>query len=204
MKFDKFKVNNRDIIKVSELIYESNKNILKYAFGTSKKAPKRLEKLVRIGKNHYGYDNIYVAYDGEKIAGLFVGYTGKDQEDRHKETDSITFFKLMRAYGYLKYKLYVRPLFMRISLVDMKSDDFYMGDVVIVDEYVGKDLENFLLKNAIIVAKSKKCRRIVMDLSLEKTKEKKFFKQFGFKEYDKKTEHIKNDTFGNYFMEYSL
>jgi len=203
MKFMKLK--NDDIKNVSKLILENNFNILKHAFGTNKiKASKRLEKLIRIGKNHYGYDNIYIAYDSEKIAGLFVCYTGKEQDERKKNTDFLTFYKLMFAYGYLKYKLYVRPLFMRISLVDVKIDDFYMGDIVIVDDYIGKDLEKYLLKNAIEVAKTKKCRRIVMDLSLEKTKEKKFYEKFGFKEYDKKTELIKTETIGNYFMEYTL
>ena len=54
MKFMKLKDN--DIEKVSKLIFENNFNILKHAFGSNKKkASKRLEKLVRIGKNHYGY-----------------------------------------------------------------------------------------------------------------------------------------------------
>ncbi len=205
MQFDRFEVTNANVKNVSGLLYESNRKILRYAFGKNKKiAQKRIEKLVRIGKNHYGYENIYVARDGKKIAGFFVGYTGQEQDERRKNTDFLTFLKLMHAYGIVKYKLFVRPLFMKISLVDMKKDDFYIGGILIDKNYRDSNVASFLLKNAIEWAKREKCRRVVMDISISKLDEKKFYENAGFKIYDKKIENIKSETIGNFFIEYIL
>lgn len=202
MKFEKFEVNNTNLKKVSGLIYESNEEILKYAFGKNrKKAQKKIEKLVQIGKNHYGYENIYVAYDGQRITGFFIGYTGQEQEDRLKNTDSLTFLKLMLAYGIIKYKLFIRPLFMRISLVDIKKDDFYVDGILIDENYRDAGVDSFLLEKAIELAKSKNCKRLVADISLARLDEKEFYEKFGFKVYDRKIENINSEAIGNYFME---
>jgi ribosomal protein S18 acetylase RimI-like enzyme len=205
MKFEKFKVSNTDLKKISGLIYESNEEILKYAFGKNKeKAQKKIEKLIQIGKNHYGYENIYVAYDGQRITGFFIGYTGQEQEDRRKDTDSLTFLKLMHAYGIIKYKLFIRPLFMRISIVDMGKDDFYMDGISIDENYRNAGADSFLLGKSIEFAKNKDCKRLIADISLARLDEKEFYEKAGFKEYDKKIENIKSETIGNYFMEYIL
>jgi len=205
MKFEHLEVGNADLKKVSRLVYESNEEILKYAFGKNKeKAQKKIEKLIQIGKNHYGYENIYAAYDGRKIAGFFIGYTGQEQIDRRKNTDSLTFLKLMHAYGVIKYKMFIRPLFMRISLVDMKKDDFYVDGISIDEDYRDSSVDSFLLEKSIEIAKNKNCKRLVVDISLVRLDEKEFFEKAGFKIYDKKIETIKSESIGNYFMEYLL
>ncbi len=205
MKFERFQVVETDVQKVSELLYESNREILQYAFGKKKKtAQKRIKKLIIIGKNHYGYENIYVVRDGKRVVGFLIGYTGQDQDERRKGTDFLTFLKLMRAYGIIKYKLFVRPLFMRISLVDMKKDDFYVGGILIDENYQGADVASFFLERAIECAKSKNCRRLVMDISISRSDEKEFYEKAGFNVYDKKIETIQSETIGNFFMEYIL
>lgn len=201
----KLKVNSFDVDKISGLIYESNQEILKYIFGKNKeKAQKKIKKLIQIGKNHYGYENIYVAYDDNIMVGFFIGYTGKEQNDRQKNTDGLTFLKLMKVYGLIKYKLFIRPLFMKVTLVDVEKDDFYIDYILTDKNYEKNEVNYFLLEKAIEVAKSKNCRRLVTNVSLKNSSVKKFFEAFGFKTYDKKTHKVNSEIIGNYFMELLL
>ena len=205
MKFERFQVTETDVQTVSELLYESNREILQYAFGKKKKtAQKRIKKLIRIGKNHYGYKNIYAVYVGKTMAGFFIGYTGKEQEERKEQTDFFTFLKLMSAYGILKYRLFVRPLFMNISLVDMRNDDFYIDDILLNQKYQHNDIESFLFKKAVECAKDNGCKRIVTDISLAKPEKKEYYESIGFSVYDKKTERVHGNIIGNYLMRYLL
>jgi len=205
MKFEPFQITEHDVQKISEMVYESNREILQYAFGKKKKnAQKRIARLIKIGKNHYGYENVYIAFDENKIAGFFFGYTGKEQNYRLKNTNSFTFLKLMLTYGYIKYKLFIRPLFMKISLVDIKEDDFYISNIIVGENYSDKDVDIFLFENAKKVAISKNCKNIVTDSSLDNYKSKEFNEKHGFEIYDKKEAVVKSEKIGNYFMRYRL
>lgn len=177
MEFKKLDTNFHDIKKVSELIYETDKDLFRIFFDKNRdKALSKLQKLILIGGTPYGHENIYVAEDAGKLMGILAAYRG----------DEITFTGKARAFASLGFidflrLSFVEPVFDRISTSRVEGDDFYIGNVAVDPTARGAGIGTFLLKESFRVAHTKNCKKLVLDVLFYNERAKHWYEKYGFK-----------------------
>ena len=66
MKFEKLDIKKHSSHKVAELLYETDRIIFNFLYRNKSNAVKILEKLVNLGENNLGHENIYVVTQDER------------------------------------------------------------------------------------------------------------------------------------------
>jgi ribosomal protein S18 acetylase RimI-like enzyme len=186
MKFTNFDIDNHDLHKVADLIFETEPDVFSLLFGQKKeKALKRIKNIVKIGDNSFGYNNIYVAIDKDQIHGLTIIYKGGDI-DRKLESERIS--DALDFLGVIRLTFFDKILLNRLLTSKISVNDLYVSNVCVDKESRGKGIGKFLLKNILDYAKREKCNRIIIDVSIDNIVAVGLYKKFGFKlNYKKKS-----------------
>ncbi|MGZ7069729.1 MAG: GNAT family N-acetyltransferase [Methanobacterium sp.] len=195
MKLD---INNHNLKKVAELIYETDAVILNFYFNNQQNAAKRIEKLVEAGNNSLGHEYVYIATDSDNhILGVLVAYTGNET---HLISDLKAYFKNLNLLDALKF------VFLEITDgtgADIDKDDYYLSDLAVDERCRGKGIGSFILGKSLELARIKGCKRIVLDVDFENEGALRLYKRFGFKIFNKKSKWFNKEK-GVYNMEYKL
>jgi ribosomal protein S18 acetylase RimI-like enzyme len=177
MEFKKLDTDVHDIKKVSELIYETDKDLFRIFFDKNRnKALSKLQKLILAGGTPYGHEHIYVAEDAGKLMGILAAYRG----------DEINFTGKARAFanvGFVDFLRlsFVEPIFDRISTSRVEADDFYIGNVAVDPTARGAGIGTFLLKESFKVAHAKNCKKLVLDVLFYNERARHWYEKNGFK-----------------------
>lgn len=185
MDFIKLDINKHDLLKVSELIYETDTETLNFYFKNKKNAGERIETLIKAGDNSWGYENIYiVTTDSDQVLGVLLAY--KADEDP-ADNDFKAYFKNLNIIDALKFTI--------LNIVDevmtgykLDKDDYYLSDIAVDKEYRLRGVGTFILENALELARGKKCKRVVLDVYINNTGALNFYEKFGFNIFN--TKHI--------------
>lgn len=179
MNLIKLEINKHDLELVSKLIYETDKNLFKkFLDKNHKTAIEKLKKLIIEGKNSYGHENIYIAEnENNGLIGVIVAFRG----------DEITFVNEIKVYwncmnfrDFVKLTL-IKPLYDKISASSIERDDFYIGNLAVINSMRGKGIGTKILNQIITVATEKECKRVILDVIQDNIKAKKFYEKIGFK-----------------------
>ncbi len=179
MELKKLDTNVHDLQLVSELIYETDKDLFKIFFDKDReKALLKLQKIIKAGKNCYGYEHIHVAEDDSgDVMGILTAFRG----------DEIKFLEEARIYAgniggadFVKMIL-VKPIFDRISASSIGGDDFYIGNIAVDPNIRGGGIGTFLLKESFKVAREKNCKRMLLDVLFYNKKAKQWYEKHSFK-----------------------
>jgi len=202
MNLIKLDLNKHDLEMVSELIYETDKNL----FGTfldknPTNAIKKLKKLIVSGKNSYGREHVYIA-EGHygRMRGILVAFRG-DEVTFIEETK--VFRDNMNFFDFLKHTL-VKPVYDKITASAIENDDFYIGNLVVSNGLRGQGIGTELLKSSFQIGSDKKCKRVLLDVIFENDRAKKLYERNGFKVCGEKHYKWLGKSEGTYGMEYLL
>jgi ribosomal protein S18 acetylase RimI-like enzyme len=188
MEFTKLNINSHDLQKVAELIFETETDVFSLLFGkNTAKAFHRIKNVVKIGKNSFGYEHIYLAVKGRQILGLTVFYKG-DEIDLKIESDK--FSEALDFVGRLRLIFYEKVLLDRLLITKLEENDMYISNVCVDKKNRGMGIGNFLLNNIVRYAKSNQCKRIILDVSKDNNAAISLYKKNGFKTNIEKSSKI--------------
>jgi ribosomal protein S18 acetylase RimI-like enzyme len=202
MKFVKLDVNKHDLALVSKLIYETELESFKFLFGSNKNnAQKNIQKLIMVGNNSFGSDKIHVVSDeNDDVLGILVSYSNGEI----KEIDEIkAFFNAMGIIDFLKL-LIISPVLNKLLITNKSDDDYYLSNISVAEEHQGKGIGTSILENSFKIAKEKKCKKVVLDVSIDNEGALKLYKRAGFNVYNKKIIKWRGEEIGTFSMEYSI
>lgn len=202
MNFFKLEINRHDLELVTELIYETDENLFKtFLDKDHDMAVEKLKKLVVAGKNSYGHENVYVAENGKgELIGVIVAFRG----DEIKLFDeAAVYWKSMNFIDFIKLT-FIKPIYDRITASHIEGDDFYIGNLAVVNTMRGKGIGTKLLNKSIYLAREKKCKRLLLDVIYENVHAKRFYEKMGFRVCGEKKFKFSEKSEGTYGMEYIL
>lgn len=202
MKFMKLDLEKHDISLVTELIFETDKNLFGTFLDKNRTiAITKLKKLIMAGNNVYGYENIFVAENqSKKIIGILVAYRG----DELKFKDQAKIFKTTMKFSDFLKLTFLKPVYDRITSSRIEADDYYIGNLVVTQSLRSHGVGSEILKQSIKIASNKKCKRVLLDVIFENGRAKKFYKRNGFNICGVKNFKWLGKSEGTYGMEYLL
>jgi ribosomal protein S18 acetylase RimI-like enzyme len=179
MEYTKFDIIRHDLEKVTDLIFETEPHLFSLLFGKNKtKAFNRIKKIIRVGKNTFGHENIYLAIEDDQILGLTIIIKGNEIDSKiesEKFSEALDFFGLIRLIFIEKF------LLDRLLKTVLEKNDLYVNNVCVDKDHRGKGVGKFLMNNILIIAKSKHCNRILLDVSKDNIAAIALYKKIGFK-----------------------
>jgi ribosomal protein S18 acetylase RimI-like enzyme len=193
-------IRKHDTYLVAGLIYETDRGSFDFYFKNKENAVDKIRKLVDVGKNNLGHENIYVVTDIEnQVYGVLVISIGDGHNFKHHLR---LYFKTFNFINALKFVLFdfVDHLF----LAKLDEDDLYLASVAVDYNCRGKGLGKFILKKSIEIAGKNGSKRAVLDVDINNEAALNLYEKFGFKVYDKKILPWFGGKKGVYNMEYQI
>ncbi|WP_424358621.1 GNAT family N-acetyltransferase [Methanocella sp. MCL-LM] len=175
---EKLDLRRHDVEKAAELAYGADETLLPLMFGGKATATRRIACLIRAGGNVFGYEHIYVAIDDGKVVGIAIGDTGSEYE----KADGAGFGLLYRCLsitGTLRL-LAALPIVNRVLTNRFEADDFYLGILAVDPDRRSGGIGTFAIEGITRIAREKGCNSLVLDVSFENPRAKKFYERLGF------------------------
>ena len=174
------KIEEKDYLLVAELIYDTSIELSEFIFGKREKNILPIKKLIEIGNNSFGYENIYGYYLNKELAGLYVGYTGEKKKYYGGMPDLRAFLK---AFNILKILILTikLPILNRLLTSKLENDEYYLSNLVVDSKFRGRGIGSILLDHAIENAKKEECTSVILDADMNNKKIISFYKRIGFK-----------------------
>ncbi len=182
MKLVKLDINIHDLIKVSELIYDTDSKACDFFFKDKEGSIRRIKKLVKAGNNSLGYDRVYVVTEDDQILGIMI-YSKVNEVSRKQ--DYKMFFKVFNPVDAIKFLLI--DIIEGIFLSDLHENDYYLACVAVDEKFRGKGIGTFILERSKELAKDEGCKRVVLDVDLENEGALRLYERIGFKVLNKKS-----------------
>jgi ribosomal protein S18 acetylase RimI-like enzyme len=195
-------LNKHNIDLVSELIYETDISLFTTFLDEDRiKAIEKLKNLIIAGKNSYGHQHIYIGEDdSEEIIGIIIAFRG----DEIKFLEEVKIFMdTMKFMNFLKLT-FIKPIYDKITASSIRSDDFYIGNLVVANGLRGQGIGTELIKSSFQIAIDKKCKRILLDVIFENHNAKRLYERIGFIVCGVKKFKWMGKSEGTYGMEYLL
>ena len=192
--------NKHDSFRVSELIYEADAETFDFFFGDQRNASEKLGKLVEVGDNNLGYQQIYVVTnDDHQIMGVMVYSVGKKMGTIHELKVLFHNFNILDSVRFIMIEI-IDSIF----LSRLEEDDFYYAIVAVDEHFRGQGIGSFILEEGIKLAREKGCRRAVLDVDIENDGALRLYERFGFRKFKERILSLPGWKKGAFNMEYSL
>jgi ribosomal protein S18 acetylase RimI-like enzyme len=183
MRLQKMDKNKHGSFRVSELIYEADAETFDFFFGNQENASEKLGKLVEVGDNHLGYQQIYVVTnDDQEIVGVMVYCTGDKMGNIHKLKVLFANFNLLDSLRFIMIEI-IDSLF----LSSLEEDDFYYAIIAVDENARGQGIGSFILEEGIKLAREKGCKRAVLDVDIKNEGALRLYERFGFRKFKEKS-----------------
>lgn len=174
----KLDVRRHDVLKAAGLAYGADEALLPLMFGDGKTGPGRISCLMRAGGNVFGHEHAYVALDDGKVVGIAIAATGAEYE-RADQAGLRVFFRCLAIGGTLRL-LAALPVVNRVLTSRLEADDFYVGILSVDPDQRGGGIGTFIMEQMARTAIEHRCRRLVLDVSFENPRARKFYERLGF------------------------
>lgn len=199
MKFVKLDISKHDLNKVSELIYETELSIFRPLLGKDKnEALENIKKLIKEANNTFSHEHIHVVSDeDENLLGILVSFCGRETS---MWNDFKAYFRILDFYNFLKYMV-KGTLINELLTASVGKNDYYLSNVAVNPQFRGQGIGTYVLENAFKLAEKKRCRRVILDVTLYNVGASRLYERLGFKVYGKKSPKLIFKGEGTYNME---
>ena len=200
MYLQKMDKKKHDSFKVSEIIYEADAETFDFFFGNKENASQKLGKLVSIGDNNLGYQQIYVVTnDDHQIMGVMVYSAGEKIGTMHELKVLFRNFNILDSVRFIMIEI-IDSIF----LSRLEKDDFYYAIVAVDEHFRGQGVGSFILEEGITLAREKGCKRAVLDVDIENEGALRLYERFGFRKFKERILSLPGWKKGAFNMEYLL
>jgi ribosomal protein S18 acetylase RimI-like enzyme len=164
---------------VSKLIFETNKELSGLIFGSDKnKAVHKVKRLISMGSNSYGHENIYVACHDSQVLGIAVAYSLEDKVDWQELR---TFLRVMSIHEKVKFIFLIIPFLEIIMPEDLMPGDLYICNIVVGGENRKQGVGSFLLSRLKEQARHDGFKRLWLYVSHDNEIAIKLYEKMGFR-----------------------
>ena len=198
MKFEKLDIKKHSTHKVAELLYETDRRIFNFFYRNKANAAKIVEKLVRLGENNLGHENIYIVTQKEEVIGVLLYFAG----DHHKLGELKFLFKNLNFIDALRF--FLIDLKDSLILSHLEKCDFYLAGVAVDEKFRGQGVGSLILNQGIKIARQRGCKRAVLDVALDNLGAKRLYERIGFKVFDKRSYPWFGGRIGMFNMEFII
>jgi ribosomal protein S18 acetylase RimI-like enzyme len=198
MKFEKLDIKRHSTHKVAELLYETDRTIFNFFYQNKANTALILEKLVRVGKNNLGHENIYVVTQNGVVIGVLLYFKG----DHHKFRELKFLFNNLNFID--AFRFFLIDLKDSLILSHLKKCDFYVAGVAVDEEFRGQGVGSVILDKGINMARQRGCERVVLDVSLDNMGAKRLYERIGFKVFNKRSYPWFGGRIGMFNMELTI
>lgn len=178
LSLEKLDLRRHDVEKAAGLAYGADESLLPLMFGGKATATRRIACLIRAGGNVFGHEHVYMALDDGKVVGVAIGDTGSEYEKADREGLRIV-YRCLSISGTLRL-LAALPVVNRVLTNRFKADDFYVGILSVDPDRRGGGIGSYIMENMARIAREQGCKRLVLDVSFENERAKKFYERLGF------------------------
>lgn len=185
---------------LARLIFRTEPEVFLSIYGSEDRGVKVIRNLIAAGGNYFGAENIFVAESGDTIAGMLVGYAGREQKD-FASKDPAVYRKAAGLAGNLAIFFRSRFGLMRFGTHRVPDDTYFISDISVLPDYRNRGIGSRLVENAVRDAVSKGCTRVVLDVYYPNAGAKRLYERLGFREYSRHTGLYRGRTNGFYHME---
>jgi ribosomal protein S18 acetylase RimI-like enzyme len=198
MKFERMDMEKHSPYKVAELLYETDHDIFNFFYKNKSNTADILEKLIILGENNYGHEHFYVVTQDGSVIGILMFFVG-----HHHTLGELEFnFRHLSFVNAVKFLLI--DLKDILVLSHLKKCDFYLAGVAVDEEFRGQGVGSLILDEGIKVARSRGCKRAVLDVSIDNPGAKRLYEKTGFKVFNKRSYPWFGGKIGMYNMELIL
>ncbi|MFO7773011.1 MAG: N-acetyltransferase [Dehalococcoidia bacterium] len=164
---------------MSELIVDTDTELSELFFGGDRdRAVRKVKRLISMGRNSYGHENIHVASHDSQVLGVVVAYS---HEDKANWSQLRAFLRVMNICDKMRFILLGIPLTEIIMPEDLKPGDIYISNVVVGREYRGRGIGSFLLEKLKEQASYAGFRRLWLYVSHDNEIAIKLYEKMGFR-----------------------
>jgi ribosomal protein S18 acetylase RimI-like enzyme len=178
LTLEKLSLCRHDVMRAAELAYGADEALPRLTFGGPKTGPGRISCLMRAGGNVFGYEYVYVALDDGRMAGVILGATGAEYE-KVDQPGLKLFFRCLSIVGTLRM-LAALPVLYMVLTNRLEADDFYVSILTVDPGRRGRGVGTFIMEQVACIARAQGCRRMVLDVSIENRRARKFYERLGF------------------------
>lgn len=179
--YTKFDSNKHDIDTVSELIVDTDTELSEFFFGGDRdRAVRKVKRLISMGRNSYGHENIHVASHDSQVLGVVVAYSYEDKASWSQLRELMAFLRVMSICDKMRFILLGIPLLEILMPEDLKPGDIYISNVVVGREHRGSGIGSFLLKKLKEQASYAGRRRLWLYVSHDNETAIKLYERMGF------------------------
>lgn len=175
---EKLYVGRHDVEMAAELAYGADQTLLSLMFGGKATATGRIACLIRAGGTVFGHEHVYVALESGKVLGVAIAGTGAEYEKADRKGFR-PYYRCLSITGTLRLML-VLPLIDRVLTDSLEADDFYVGILAVDADRRGRGIGSFIMDNIARIARQQGCKRLVLDVSFENPRARKFYERLGF------------------------
>lgn len=201
MQIKKLNLNVHDSKKVSELIYFTDASTYDQILKNKSQAVDKIEKLVRLGNNSLGFENIWVVtnFDDEDVLGVMV--TPSEEESSYMQ-EIKTFLNLFSTLDAMRFS--ILGFIDAMLLADIGPQDFYLACVAVDEKARGQGIGTFILESALEMAQESGKEKAVLDVDFNNEGARRLYERFGFRIFGQKSIWWFGGKKGMYNMEYYL
>ncbi|WP_077197872.1 GNAT family N-acetyltransferase [Thermosipho affectus] len=164
-----------DLLKVAELIYDTDERLFYFLFGKREEAILKLAELVKREGNPFSYRNVYGYFDGKEIKGILIAY---DLEKRCTKGKIKDFFEVFSFFKLVD--LFVKNILIN-NIINLKGlKGIYIQNISVDKKSRGKGIGTKLLEYFIKETEKKGYRGIYLDVE-KNNRAKNLYLRKGFK-----------------------
>jgi GNAT superfamily N-acetyltransferase len=178
LTLEKLDLRRHDVKKAAELAYGADQSLLPLMFGSKATATWRIACLMRTGGNVFGYEHVYVAIDEGSVLGVAIAAAGPGYENADRE-GLRAYYRCLSIMGTLRL-MATLPVVDRVLTNRLEADDFYVGILSVDPDRRGGGIGGFVMENMALIARDQGCKRLVLDVSFDNGRAKKFYERLGF------------------------
>lgn len=183
-----------DAENFSQLFLMTGEEFLPALFGPGVK--KMMSSLFKYPNNYFSFENSFFLILDNQIAGMALVFD-------NQQTNSLfvkTFYLLSR---YLEWDIFsqLSPLLGSDNIITQtQANDLYLSNIAVHPDFRGQGLGTQLLNVVSSIAKSRGCKRIVLNVETEKKGAIRLYQKFGYRIAGKSDFPIGNQIFHFYKM----
>lgn len=185
MRYEQFKPQVHDVLKVARLVYDVDFRTFDMLFKSKDSAINTIAKSL---KNEDLETFTVILDDNDEIIGMLIYYIDK----------------FPTHFNFKSFRLLIVDILDYFVLSDVGPGDLYVAEIAIDDSLRGQGLGKKVLAEVIEYAESKNLKRVILDADFRNTGAKKLYERIGFKEFNKKRVKIGSFERGMHNMELIL
>jgi len=190
---EKFNPEKHDSYLVAGLIYTVDPELNEMVFGSRAAGMAAIKKMLRLDYNYFSYPHVNCAVCNGEVAGVLVGFEGKEKQGLEKASAKA----FIRALGICTF-LKRLPTLMRMANLTWKKidgDGYLVSILCVAPSYRSQGIGTHIMETVF-----EKYNKAYLEVNIKNNRARKFYERLGFQVQSKNTINYKGKQVGTYSL----